>query len=224
MERGAVLGCGDTYLKGMNRLEVVALSKRFGFRRLFEGLSFTITAGQTLAVTGPNGSGKSTLLRMLAGVLRPTRGEVRLQVGGRWIEADDRPFYVGLAAPYLQLYEGFTARENLAFLARARGLADGDRRVAYWLERIGLQAFADEPVAIFSSGMRQRLRLAAALLADPPLWLLDEPRSNLDEAGRRLVEALLEEAREKGRLVVLATNDVDEAATCMQQIDLRAFR
>lgn len=208
----------------MDRLEVKALGKRFGYRRLFAGLSFAMAAGQTLAVTGPNGAGKSTLLRILAGVLRPSEGEVRLQVGGRWIEATDRPFYVGLAAPYLQLYDGFTARENLIFIARARGLPNGAKGVEGWLERVQLLAFADEPVAIFSSGMRQRLRLAAALLADPPLWLLDEPRSNLDEAGRQLVAALLEEAHEKGRMVVVATNDADEAAACMQQVDLRSFR
>ncbi|AEN73393.1 heme exporter protein CcmA [Rhodothermus marinus SG0.5JP17-172] len=208
----------------MDRLEVIALGKRFGYRRLFAGLSFTLAAGETLAVTGPNGSGKSTLLRMLAGVLRPSEGAVRLQVDGRQVEPADRPFYVGLAAPYLQLYDGFTARENLTFIARARGLYDERRLVESWLERVQLRAFADEPVAIFSSGMRQRLRLAAALLADPPLWLLDEPRSNLDEAGRRLVEALLEEACAKGRLVVVATNDADEAAACMQQVDLRRFR
>lgn len=210
-------------LMTMNRLDVIALSKRFGYRRLFEGLSFSLTAGQSLAVIGPNGSGKSTLLRILAGVLRPTAGEVHLQVSGRLVAGADRPFYVGLAAPYLQLYDGFTAGENLTFLARARGLSEGGRRVEAWLDRIGLRDFADEPVAIFSSGMRQRLRLAAALLADPPLWLLDEPRSNLDEAGRQLVEALLEEARANGRLVVVATNDAEEAAACMQQIDLRAF-
>ncbi|SHK48427.1 heme ABC exporter ATP-binding protein CcmA [Rhodothermus profundi] len=207
----------------MNRLEVIALSKRFGFRQLFDGLSFVMTAGQTLAVTGPNGSGKSTLLRILAGVLRPSSGEVRLQVNGRWIEATDRPFHVGLAAPYLQLYDGFTARENLAFIARARGLAEGSRWVEHWLERVGLRAFADEPVAIFSSGMRQRLRLAAALLTNPPLWLLDEPRSNLDKAGHQLVESLLAEAQQQGRLVVVATNDANEAAACMLQVDLQAL-
>ncbi len=208
----------------MDQLEVIALGKRFGYRRLFAGLSFTLAAGQTLAVTGPNGSGKSTLLRMLAGVLRPSEGEIRLLVDGRRVDAAHRPFYVGLAAPYLQLYDSFTARENLMFIARARGFADGRQRVESWLERVQLRAFADEPVAIFSSGMRQRLRLAAALLADPALWLLDEPRSNLDEAGGQLVEALLEEAQVKGRLVVVATNDADEAAACMQQVDLRVYR
>jgi heme exporter protein A len=208
----------------MHCLEVIGLGKRFGFRQLFAGLSFRLEPGERLAVTGPNGSGKSTLLRILAGVLQPSEGIVTLQLDSKVVETMNRPRHVGLVAPYLQLYDGFTARENLLFLARARGLANPQQCVEAWLERVALRSYADEFVAIFSSGMRQRLRFAAALLADPVLWLLDEPRANLDEAGRRLVTTLLDEGRRQGRLIVIATNEEDEAAACDRQLYLPHYR
>ncbi|GBD00504.1 ABC transporter ATP-binding protein NatA [bacterium HR18] len=208
----------------MHCLEVIGLGKRFGFRRLFSGLSFRLKPGEQLAVTGPNGSGKSTLVRILAGVLRPTEGSVVLQVNGKTLEATDRPLHVGLVAPYVHLYDGFTARENLMFLARARGLDNPQKCVEVWLDRVALRLYADEPVAVFSSGMRQRLRFAAALLADPVLWLLDEPRANLDEAGRHLVATLLEQGQRQGRLIVVATNEAGEAAACDRQLYLPDYR
>jgi heme exporter protein A len=119
---------------------------------------------------------------------------------------------VGLVAPALGLYDGLTARENLAFLARARRLPDADRRVETGLDRVGLADRADDPVSTFSSGMRQRVKYAAALLAAPPLLLLDEPAANLDAAGREMVEAIVAEQQADDGMVVVATNRADEAA------------
>ena len=184
----------------------------FGSLLLFRRLSFTLEGGESLAVTGANGAGKSTLLRVLAGVLTPKAGTVRLHVGDHSVDPEDHPRQVGLVAPYLGLYEALTARENLSFLAQARRLADADRRIDAVLDRVGLTDRADDPVSTFSSGMQHRVKYAVALLAEPPLLLLDEPSVTLDAAGRDLVASVVEEQRDRGGLVVVATNRPDEAA------------
>lgn len=201
------------------RLTADALTMRFGRRVLFRDLSFEARAGEPLAVVGANGSGKSTLLRVLAGVLAPTAGAVRLDVGGWAVPDEERPFGVGFVAPYLQLYAPFSAEENLRFLAAARRLPDARARIAAVLDRVGLGARADDRLATFSTGMHQRLRLAAALLHDPPVLLLDEPSATLDAAGRALVAALVASS---GSVVVLATNDEAEAALCARTLTLGA--
>ncbi|WP_228350634.1 ABC transporter ATP-binding protein [Rhodocaloribacter litoris] len=200
------------------------LGHRFGRRILFRRLGFTLEGGQALAVTGANGSGKSTLVRILAGVLVPSRGTVTLTAGGRAIPPAQRPLHVGLVAPYLNVYEGFSARENLAFLARARRLPEAPRRIEAVLEAVELTARADDLVATYSSGMKQRMRFAAALLADPPLLLLDEPTANLDAPGRAMVSRIVAGALAAGRLVVIATNDAGEAAGCSRILCVEDYR
>ncbi|MFB6249082.1 MAG: heme ABC exporter ATP-binding protein CcmA [Salinibacter sp.] len=196
----------------MASLAADAVGHRYGSLLLFRRLSFEMGGGDSLAVTGANGAGKSTLLRILAGVLAPKAGRVRLTIEGEAVSPEAHPRRVGLVAPALGLYDPLSARENLAFLARARRLSGAGRRVAATLDRVGLADRADDPVATFSSGMRQRVKYAAALLADPPLLLLDEPAANLDAAGRDTVEAVVAEQRGRGGMVVVATNRADEAA------------
>ncbi|HEX8297655.1 MAG TPA: ATP-binding cassette domain-containing protein, partial [Rubricoccaceae bacterium] len=157
----------------------------------------------------------STLLLVLAGLLSPEAGTVRLTAHGHAVAPEDRPQRVGLVAPALQLYDALTARENLAFLARARRLAPG--AVPEALERVGLLARADDPLATFSTGMRQRMRIAAAVIHRPPVLLFDEPGATLDDAGRALVAGLI---ADPGTVVVVATNDPAEAALCPRRLAL----
>ena len=187
---------------------------RYGARRLFENLSFRLADGERLAVLGENGSGKSTLLRVLAGVLTPTAGRVTLSVDGRDVPSHDLARAIGFAAPAVQLYDDLTATENLEFVARLRGLDAG--RVPAMLDRVGLGGRGGDRVAAYSTGMRQRLRLATALLPDPPLLLLDEPGATLDEQGRALVRDIVAAAP----AAVLATNDPAEAALCGRSVRL----
>jgi len=196
----------------MPSLTANAVGHRYGSLLLFRRLSFEVRGGESLAVTGANGAGKSTLLRILAGVLAPKAGTVTLTVDGAAVPSEHHPKRVGLVAPALGLYDGLTARENLAFLARARRLPEADRRIEAGLARVGLADRADDPVSTFSSGMRQRVKYAAALLAAPPLLLLDEPAANLDAAGREMVEAVVAEQQADDGMVVVATNRADEAA------------
>ena len=199
------------------------LGKRFGRRILFRDLSFMLEEGQILAVTGANGSGKSTLLRILAGVMSPTRGMVRLSVGGKDFEGVERAMHIGLVAPYLNVYDGFTARENMQFLAKARRLPHPQERIDTMIALVALTDRADDYVRTYSSGMKQRVKYAAALLAEPPLLLLDEPSSNLDTSGIEMVEKIIRHQRETGRLVVIATNDPQEAASCERQVRIEDY-
>lgn len=208
----------------MYRLSVDNLGKRFGRRVLFRGISFELEGGQVLAVTGANGSGKSTLLRMLAGLTAATRGAVRLEVAGAAVPAEERPLRTGLVAPYLNVYDGFSARENLQFLARARRLPAAAERIAAVLALVALTDRADDYVGTYSSGMKQRVKYAAALLAEPPLLLLDEPTANLDVAGREMVARVAAHQRAQGRLLVIATNEPEEAARCEQTLRIEDFR
>ncbi|MEM8599338.1 MAG: ATP-binding cassette domain-containing protein [Bacteroidota bacterium] len=197
------------------------LAMRYGRRVLFRALSFEAAGGASLAVTGANGSGKSTLLKILAGVVTPVRGSVRLTLDGAEVPATERPRSVGLAGPYLGLYDGYSARETLAFLADARGLRAAP--IIPLLDRVGLGTRADDRVGTFSSGMQQRLRLATALLAAPAVLLLDEPGATLDTEGRALIRALVAEQQAAGTLVIVATNDPAEAALCDQTLVLSHF-
>ncbi len=202
----------------MPTLVADTLGHRYGMLLLFRRLSFSLEGGASLAVTGANGAGKSTLLRILAGVLAPKAGTVTLTANGRELPADDHPLHAGLVAPALGVYDDLTARENLVFLAQARRLSDAPSRIESVLERVGLSGRAGDLVGTYSSGMRQRVKYAAALLADPPLLLLDEPAANLDAAGRELVDRVMDDQLARDRLVVVATNRADEAARHDRQL------
>lgn len=182
----------------------------FGTLLLFRRVSFTLRGGESLAVTGANGAGKSTLLRILAGLLSPKAGDVTLSVDGSPV--GDRTLCTGLVAPALDVYDDLTAHENLRFLASARRMQARSDRIESVLDQVGLADRADDPVATYSSGMRQRVKYAAALLAEPPLLLLDEPSANLDAAGRQMVDTIIEQQQAREGLLVVATNRSDEAA------------
>jgi heme exporter protein A len=200
------------------------LSKRFGSRLLFREMTFSVEDGGLLAVIGANGSGKSTLLRILAGVLTPSAGSASLYVDGRRVLKNRHPLHVGLVAPYLNVYDGFTARENLLFIARARRIPDAKARTDEILDFVTLLDRSEDLVATYSSGMKQRIKFAAALLPEPQLLLLDEPGANLDAAGIQMVERVVGRQRESGGLVVLATNDQEEAERCENLLRIEEFR
>ena len=184
-----------------NRLEFRDLARRFGPLRVFSGLSGRVEGGAVLAVRGANGSGKSTLLRCLAGLLRPERGAIAARESGRELDVAGRRARVGYLGPDVAFYDELTARENLDFFARLRGIpAETGRALA---ERLGLPA--SRPFHALSSGMKQRLRWAVALQHEPLLLLLDEPFQNLDEAGERTARELLAERLAAGALGLVAS-------------------
>ena len=203
------------------RIECDRVGHRYAAGRGLDPVSFTLTGPGLAAVTGPNGSGKSTLLRVLAGLLRPAAGRSELSVSGRGYPAPERRHVTGWCSPELQFYAEFTVRENLGFAAEARGLADADARVREAVEAVGLEGRLDDRASALSSGLRQRLRLAFAILGDPPVLLLDEPGSHLDEPGRMQLDALLARRRTVARVLV-ATNEPREWSLADERIPLGA--
>jgi len=182
----------------MGVLELRGITMGYGRRTLFSEVRADVPAGRCLVVTGANGAGKSTLLKIIAGLLRPESGMAAFE-GAR-----------GYAAPDVQLYGELTGLENLAFFARLRGVSEAPNESL--LDEIGLaRARGRDLVSAYSSGMRQRLKLAVSRVGDPPLLLWDEPTATLDEAGKARADDILARHRAGGGLAVVATNDPDEA-------------
>ena len=181
------------------------LERRYGDRPALDGISIAVAAGQTLAVFGANGAGKTTLLRVLATLLRPHGGSVSVLGASLPGEAWKVRGRVGFLGHEPLLYADLTGRENLLFHARLHGVAAA--RVGELLAAVGLSRRADDPVRELSRGMVQRLAAARAVLHDPAVLLLDEPRAGLDPAAAEELEPLI--GRASGRTRVLVTHDVE---------------
>jgi heme exporter protein A len=184
-------------------LELREVTRRYGERTALAAVSVTLETGQTLAVLGPNGAGKSTLLRLLATLLRPHGGELRVLGHALPDEGWAVRGRIGLLGHEPLLYRELSARENLAFHAALHGVARG--RGEELLASVGMERRADEPVRTLSRGMIQRVAVCRALLHDPELLLLDEPRANLDPSASDLVEPLI--GRGSGRTRVIVSHD-----------------
>src|SRR5687768_1847904 len=185
------------------------VTRRFGRRVVFEDVSGIVRSGETLVVTGPNGSGKSTLLKIVAGLLPASRGAATMHVDGVALDAQQRRARLGYVAPDLTLYAELSGVENLLFFGRLKGLALTRDDLVDALEMVGLKGRGRDFVRDYSSGMRQRLKYAFALLGRPQVLLLDEPTANLDASGTEIVRTLIEEQRRHG-LVVIGTNESQE--------------
>jgi len=176
-------------IEGEPVLQLEGLARHYDERDALCDVSLSLSAGQTLVVFGPNGAGKTTLLRVLATLLRPHAGDVRVLGSSLPDEAWAVRGRVGLLGHEPLLYRELTARENLRFHARLHGV--GADRVEELLATVALSERADEPLKTLSRGMVQRAAVARATLHDPELLLLDEPRANLDPAASELVEPLI---------------------------------
>lgn len=194
-------------------LHIENLAKVYGARRVLQNLTLSAGGGEIVGIVGSNGSGKSTLLKIIAGLLRPSKGHVKLMHDGQPIvDIVERRRMVGYAAPDLSFYPELSAFENLQFFDRVRGISRPPKEINSLLRRVGLSGREHDVVSAFSSGMKQRLRLGFALLGKAPILLLDEPSLALDKQGVSLVEEIIESHRTQGGLVVLATNDPRETA------------
>jgi heme exporter protein A len=190
----------------MISLEVENLGKRFGKRKVFDQINFSLEEKSSLVITGRNGSGKTTLLKILCGLVRPTDGQVSIKAEGKKVGREESRDLLGVLMPDLELYGELTAFENLLFLSRIRGQSFGKDVLKEKIQQAGLAEREEDLVATFSSGMKQRLKYALALLFDPRILLLDEPTVNLDEEGIILVDRIVSRQRERG-ILIIATNE-----------------
>lgn len=199
------------------------VGKRFQRHRVFKDITYTFEAPGKYALLGPNGSGKSTLMRVLAGMQQPSVGKVmHKSADGNVIKQNELYQYVSFCAPGQELVEEFTLREFLAFHFSFKPLVKGITTEDI-LEIMGLAAMANKPIYDYSSGMKQRVKLAQAIFADTPVLMLDEPCSNLDERGLNQYREWIEEYA-TNRLVVVASNDPREYYFCKEQLRIEDYQ
>ncbi len=201
------------------KLTVTDLAKRFGPRRVFSRLAFELATGESLAVVGPNGSGKSTLLMTLLMLYRPTKGRIEYTDSDQRLEESRLRSLTSFVSPYLNLYDQLTAEENLKFFATVAGGSVTGKQIDRLLAKVSLQGRGCDLVAEYSSGMKQRLKYAVALLKSPAFLFLDEPGANLDEEGKRLVAGIIDEYRSHC-IIIIATNDREESSLAEKQLRL----
>jgi ABC-2 type transport system ATP-binding protein len=196
-------------------ISVRGLAKRFGAVTAVHDLTFTVPAGRVTGFLGPNGAGKSTTLRMILGLVRPTAGEARVN-GHRYADLPQPRRTVGAVLETTGFHPGRRGRDHLRIAAGGAGLPAG--RVDEVLDRVGLTDAADRRVRGYSLGMRQRLGLAAALLGDPQVLILDEPGNGLDPAGMAWLRGLLRDLAAEGRTVLFSSHVLSEVAQTVDHL------
>jgi ABC-type multidrug transport system ATPase subunit len=235
----------------MMTISLSDVSKRFNRDWIFRNFNYTFSSEHSYAITGPNGSGKSTLLQVIGGAIAMSEGEIEYRVGSRKgvgsresgvgspevevgeaggknpggsviVPADLAYQYISLAAPYLEVIEEMTAIEFLDFHRKFKPLLSGCT-VLQILSTIGLEKAARKQIRFYSSGMKQRIKLAQAIFSDTPCILLDEPCTNLDSEGIELYRRMID-GYCKGRLVIVSSNDIAEYSFCKEKISILDYK
>ncbi|RLJ73494.1 ABC transporter ATP-binding protein [Pedobacter alluvionis] len=197
------------------------VGRRFNKEWIFRNLSTEFSSGNSYAILGPNGSGKSTLLSVLTGSLSPSEGEVSFS-DTKDIPVENIYKYISLAAPYLELVETFTLKEIIDFHFKFKNFAAGvDAKNLIGI--LGLEKAANKEIKYFSSGMKQRTKLALACCADTPILFLDEPTSNLDVQGINWYRELIENFG-KERLTIIGSNQIQEYEFCSVQLQMSDYK
>jgi heme exporter protein A len=207
MEQSTAVGRPERERRGRpgeTTIELAGLRREFGERVALDGVDLRLERGESLALLGPNGSGKSTLLRILAGLLRPSGGQVSVLGAALPKETYRLRGRVGYLGHEPLLYRDLSARENLALAAALHGIdpTQAEARIERLLETVRMERRGDDRIAELSAGMRQRIDICRAVLHEPELLLLDEPDAHLDTDARRLVAPLIAAGEERTRVIV----------------------
>ena len=203
-------------------IQLEQTGKKYNREWIFRGLSYTFTAGKKYAITGPNGSGKSTLLQTIAGSTVLSEGNIKYSTAGQELAPENAFKNLSICAPYLTLIEEMTALEFLAFHESFKSFMPGIT-LSNILEIIELTSAANKQIRYFSSGMKQRIKLAQAIFSDVPVLFLDEPCTNLDETGYTLYQSLIQNYASQ-KLVIVSSNDKAEYHFCEQVIDIKNYK
>ena len=197
--------------------------KRFNRDWIFRHFTYSFEKGNAYAITGPNGSGKSTLLQVLSGSMHFNEGSMKYEVRSQKLEIPHEEIYnhVSICAPYLEVVEEMTLREFLDFHHGFKPFLPGVSTHSI-ITSLGLEKAADKQIRYYSSGMKQRVKLAQCIFSDTQIVLLDEPCTNLDEAGINLYHQLIEDHC-KDRLVIVSSNDEVEYRFCKEKINIKDF-
>lgn len=204
------------------RIKLTNVAKRYRREWILRQINLDLKAGGRYGIKGPNGSGKSTLLKMLSGHLTPSKGTISFTQQDQELPTPEVYRYLAYAAPYIELIEEFTLLEAIVFHQRFRPLLPG-LTPEILIDRLGMERSRNLPVAQFSSGMKQRLKLALACCTDVAYILLDEPTTNLDEQGVAWYQNLLAEFA-GNRLLIIASNVPDDYRICDNIIDVMTFK
>ena len=202
----------------MVQISLQKAGKRFNKDWIFKDLDYSFEMGQHYALIGNNGSGKSTLLQTISGYATLSKGKIE------WGDYNTETIFqqISVAAPYLELIEEFTTIEQFEFHNRFKPFRK-DLTTAQMIEMIGLKAAADKQIRYFSSGMKQRLKLALAIFSETPILLLDEPCSNLDKEGYALYHDLIRNYA-MHKLIIIGSNDTQEYDYCTKHINLLDYK
>jgi ABC-type multidrug transport system ATPase subunit len=203
-------------------IQLTNIAKRYRFEWVLRNLHLQLQTGTHYAITGPNGSGKSTLLKILSGHLTPSRGSIDFVLNNKKLSSDLVYNHLSYAAPYIDLIEEFTLIEALQFHGQFKKFI-GNQTADDLIQILGLQKAKHKPIRHFSSGMKQRLKLALAICSDTKLLLLDEPTATLDRQGVAWYQNLIQEFA-KDRLVVVASNVEEDFSFCEEQVNMLAFK
>ena len=202
-------------------ISVEQLSKRFVQHYIFRGVTLQLALGQSYALLGANGSGKSTLLRIIAGMQSPTKGTVQYHnAQGTLLETPYQ--HLSFCAPGMELIEELTLAEMLHFHFRFKAILPG-HSIASIIDTIGLQSAQHKPLVDYSSGMRQRVKLAQAIFAHTPILMLDEPCTNLDQAGVAQYQQWIA-SYTQDRLLIIASNEEREYQACQHIIKMEDYK
>jgi len=204
------------------QIQLEQIGKKYNREWIFRGLSYTFQAGKKYAITGPNGSGKSTLLQTIAGSTVSSEGKINYSIAGQELAPENAFKNLSICAPYLTLIEEMTALEFLTFHESFKSFMTDITPTAI-LEIIDLTTAANKQIRYYSSGMKQRIKLAQAIFSDVPVLFLDEPCTNLDETGYALYQSLIQNYASQ-KLVIVSSNDKAEYHFCEEVIDIKKYK
>jgi sodium transport system ATP-binding protein len=198
------------------------LEKTLGPNKVLRGISFEAHSGEIFGLLGPNGAGKTTTLRVICTLLAPDAGAVEVLGFDTRVAPREVRGRVGVVTAEIGVYPRLTARENIAYFAELSGVVDGDldRRVDAVLERLDMREFANQRAESLSSGQKQKVAIARAIVHDPPVLMFDEPTSNLDVLASREIREFMVEAKDRGKCVIFSTHVLHDAERLCDRVTI----